>query len=57
MTSDKDMARHGLKSGPGGFKCRCCTPFRCCPRKAKPKVRRHMRRKAKLALQRDSQAA
>lgn len=54
MTNNRDMARHGLRTGPGGIGCPCCTPYYCHPRKAKPLIRRHMRRKDKQELRRDS---
>lgn len=44
------LARHydghpKLNGGPGGWKCPCCNPFRCAPRRMKAKAHRFIRRK------------
>ena len=36
-----------LNGGPGGWRCSCCNPYNCEPRKMKRKARRLVRRKMK----------
>lgn len=39
-----------LQEGPGGWKCRCCNPYGCSPRKMKAKARRRVRRTSKVSI-------
>lgn len=42
-----------LGSGPGGWRCRCCNPFGCSPRRMKPLARRTLRRVEKQFLKKE----
>jgi hypothetical protein len=39
-----------LLTGPGGFRCRCCTPFKCHPNEAKVLSARWIRRENRRRL-------
>lgn len=39
-----------LERGPGGWRCLCCNPYRCQPRRMKARAHRLLRRIEKLAL-------
>lgn len=51
MSLKKDYHGHSKTiDGFGGWKCVCCNPFHCSPRKMKPLARRLVRRVNKQAL-------
>ncbi len=51
MSLKKDYHSHNKTiDGVGGWKCACCNPYNCSPRKMKPLARRLVRRVNKQAL-------
>lgn len=51
MSLKKDYLGHNKTiDGVGGWKCACCNPFHCSPRRMKPLARRLVRRVNKQAL-------
>lgn len=49
MSLKKDYkGKSKLEDGHGGWRCPCCNPYGCSPRKMKHKARRRMRRTARI---------
>lgn len=49
MSLKKDyIGTKKLCAGPAGWRCPCCNPFGCAPRRMKARARRMVRRAAKL---------